>query len=591
MTGSSAGAPRTRTTEDRVSLSFDDGPDPSWTPRVLEALARARARATFFVSTPAVRRKPRLLADIVAAGHEVGFHCERHVRHSERSRDAVAGETSAALDQLSALGASPRLWRTPWGQVAPWSAALAAELGLELCNWSDDTHDWRGDSTATMLSKLDSYLGGGSIVLLHDGIGPGAQRSGCDQTVQLIEPLAELARGRGLLLEPIAAPVQPSPPRVASSVVEGRAEIVTAAERPGSPRTECVDLGEALHVIAEGAEGLDREPRFPSEAFTRLAAEGALGFSVPGPDGERPSHRAEWALVRAVAAADSSVGRILDGHLNAVERIAAAAPASLRARELAAVRGGRRLLGLWGADPAAGEGDPATLREVDGELILGGAKTFCSGAGGVDAALVVARTGEPGPPALVLVACDTTVEIDRSWFRPGGLRASESHLVRFRSTPVLAVLGDPGELSREPLFSLDAIRTAASWAGMADTAATAALKELAGNPKRVEEQISNLAAGRIAAASSSIDAWFARAASAAAGPVDEIGALSIELRAEVDRAAKTIIDEAARACGSRPFARGGALDRSRRDLELFTLQHRLDPLLARRGRDLLESHR
>ena len=342
-------------------------------------------------------------------------------------------------------------------------------------------------------------------------------------------------------------------------------------------------------MIAAGAEGLDREPRFPSEAFLRLAAEGALSFSVPGPGGERPSPADEWAIVRAVAAADSSVGRILDGHLNAVERIADAAPDEVRERELAAVRAGERLLGLWGADPVAGEGDPATVVDGGGGLLLDGVKTFCSGAGGVDAALVLARTAETGPPALVLVECDSTVEIDRSWFRPGGLRASESHLVRFRSTPVVAVLGSPGELSREPLFSLDGIRTAASWAGMADAAAAAALKELASNPKRVDEQISGLAAGRIAAASSSIDAWFARAERAASGPVDAVRALSIELRAEVDRAAKTIIDEAARACGSRPFARGGALDRTRRDLELFTLQHRLDPLLARRGRDLLES--
>ena len=350
------------------------------------------------------------------------------------------------------------------------------------------------------------------------------------------------------------------------------------------------DLAEALVVIAAGAESLDREPRFPAEAFARLASEGVLGFSLPDAGGPLPPVAGEWALVRAVARADSSVGRILDGHLNAVERISLLASAGVRERELAAVSRGERLLGLWGADPVAGEGEPARLTERDGHTVLDGTKTFCSGTGGVDAALVLARASGGGPPSLVLIPCDETVEVDRSWFRPGGLRSSESHLVNFSSTPIIEVLGEPGELSRDPWFSLDAIRTAASWAGMADAAAEAALSELAANPKRVEEQIAGLAAGRIAASRSSIDAWFGRAADELGRGAD-VGSLSIELRAEVDRAARTILEEASRACGSRPFARGGRLDRARRDLELFTLQHRLDPILARRGRALLETGR
>lgn len=347
-------------------------------------------------------------------------------------------------------------------------------------------------------------------------------------------------------------------------------------------------LDDALLVVAAGAEALDREPRFPSEAFARLASVGVLGFSLPDSSGSRPAIADEWALVRAVARADSSVGRILDGHLNAVDRIGLLAPDDVRQRELSAVARGERMLGLWGADPVAGEGEPAMLTERGGTTVLDGVKTFCSGAGGVDAALVLARTQAGGPPTLVLVACDDTVSIDRSWFRPGGLRSSESHLVRFSSTRVIEVLGEPGEISRDPWFSLDAIRTAASWAGMADAAAEGALSELAGNPKRLDEQIACLAAGRIASSRSTIDAWFSRAAS----EIDrggDVKSLSIELRVEVDRAAHTILDEAGRACGSRPFARGGRLDRARRDLELFTLQHRLDPLLARRGRALLES--
>ncbi len=71
----------------------------------------------------------------------------------------------------------------------------------------------------------------------------------------------------------------------------------------------------------------------------------------------------------------------------------------------------------------------------------------------------------------------------------------------------------------------------------------------------------------------------------------KLPALSIHLRDAVSQAAVTVLDEAGRACGSRPFARGTALDRARRDLELLLLQHRLDPLVARRGHQAIDARR
>jgi alkylation response protein AidB-like acyl-CoA dehydrogenase len=343
-------------------------------------------------------------------------------------------------------------------------------------------------------------------------------------------------------------------------------------------------MDDILEKIAAGAEALDREPRFPSRAFELLREEDATAATLPGVDGRRLDAAGEWGLVRAVAAADGSVGRILDGHLNAVDRLLAAGE-PLAPETIDAVREGR-LLGLWGADPGAGEGSPAAVSGPAGALSLNGTKTFCSGAGGVDAALVLARGSEPGPPLLVLVDIDESVAIDRDWYRGSGLRASESHRVRFDATPIRAVIGEPGELGRDPAFSLDAIRTAASWAGMADCAAGAALADLA--ERRSDDPLAQLAAGRIAAAAGTIDAWLELAARrAAAGGNEDLRAVSIRLRAELAGAAGRILDEAARACGSHPFATGRALDRSRRDLELFTLQHRLDPLLRREGRRIL----
>ena len=151
---------------------------------------------------------------------------------------------------------------------------------------------------------------------------------------------------------------------------------------------------------------------------------------------------------------------------------------------------------------------------------------------------------------------------------------------------LLAVLGAPGELGREPWFSRDAIRTAAAWAGMADAAADAALADLAarGEP----DDLRALGAGRIVTARATIDRWLEHAAAAAdADPQADLRGFSVQLREAIATAGRTILDEAARACGSRPFATGTALDRARRDFELFVLQHRLDPMVARLGREAL----
>ncbi len=358
-------------------------------------------------------------------------------------------------------------------------------------------------------------------------------------------------------------------------------------------------LDQALAAIAAGAAELDRAPCFPRQAFFHLADAGALTATV-GAARDGTSVRPGWDLLRRVAAADASVGRILDGHQNAIERLEVAADPETRERELAAVAAGQRLLGVWGADPGPGEGDPARLHESGGGRTLRGAKTFCSGAGGVDAALVMVGEDGGGAPSLVLVECGERVEVDRGWYRAAGLRASESHRVVFADAPVSAVLGGPGELARDPWFSRDAMRTAAMWAGMADAAAEAALEDL--GARRPEDPLAAVAAGRITAAHGTVDAWLDRAAAVADASIEDptlvietktsVGggdarATSIAMRAEIDRAAKAILEVAAAACGSHPFVTGGRLDRARRDLETFLLQHRLEPLLARLGAERL----
>ena len=329
-------------------------------------------------------------------------------------------------------------------------------------------------------------------------------------------------------------------------------------------------LDEALAEIAAGAGARDRAPAFPEEPMLVLERAGALA----------PAAGDDWELVRRVARADASVGRILDGHRNGVDRLLALADPRLRASEAAALAAGVRRIGVWGADPAPGEGPPARLSGPPGAPRVDGVKVFCSGAGGVNRALVTVR-GEAPAPLLAYVNVTRGAEVDRSWFGGSGLRSSESHRVVFRGAAVVAVLGEPGELVREPWFSLDAMRTAASWVGMGEAAADAALAALAarGEP----DDLDGRAAGRIAVAVNTMRACLDRAAGVARRGDDDLPAASVRLRAAVDGACREILD-AARAAGSGTLVRGGPLDRCRRDLELFLLQHRLDPMVAAVGR-------
>lgn len=190
-----------------VALTYDDGPDRVWTPQVLAALRRGGARATFFVQARRVAVRPRLVEAMIEEGHEVGFHCLDHVRHSQRSWDGLTADLEIGIGILASLGVEPHAWRAPWGVETDATRMLAARHGLRLWGWNVDTHDWRGDAAATMFGALGAQGGllGGDVILMHDGLGPGARRGGCAETVALTELLLESAEEVGLATTTVSA--------------------------------------------------------------------------------------------------------------------------------------------------------------------------------------------------------------------------------------------------------------------------------------------------------------------------------------------------------------------------------------------------
>lgn len=184
-----------------VALTFDDGPDAEWTPRLLDLLADLGARASFFPIAARAAAQPALIQRMLDGGHTVGLHCDEHVRHSSRDLEWLRRDTARALERLRGVGVVPEFWRTPWGDVARWTARVAREHGLRLIGWTVDTHDWRGDGAAQMFDATMRDLEPGSVVLAHDGIGPGARRGDAAQTLAYVELVARHARSRGLTLE------------------------------------------------------------------------------------------------------------------------------------------------------------------------------------------------------------------------------------------------------------------------------------------------------------------------------------------------------------------------------------------------------
>jgi peptidoglycan/xylan/chitin deacetylase (PgdA/CDA1 family) len=114
------------------------------------------------------------------------------------SEAEIEADTLSALDAFAQFGVHPTSWRTPWGIRTEASERVAARHGLGLVGWTIDTHDWRGDSVAAMLAGARARLEHGGIVLMHDGLGPGALRIGVQNTVELLLPLIAAARAAGL---------------------------------------------------------------------------------------------------------------------------------------------------------------------------------------------------------------------------------------------------------------------------------------------------------------------------------------------------------------------------------------------------------
>jgi peptidoglycan/xylan/chitin deacetylase (PgdA/CDA1 family) len=156
----------------RVALTFDDGPDPAWTPRVLDVLDEAEVRGTFFVVGERAARAPDVVRAIARAGHDVGNHGWSHSSlwlAGPRRTAVEIGDTQALVGDL--VGTAPRDFRPPWGMMNAAMFAVLHRHRMRCVLWSIQPEGLRPVAAATQARRVVSRAHPGAIVDLHDAEG------------------------------------------------------------------------------------------------------------------------------------------------------------------------------------------------------------------------------------------------------------------------------------------------------------------------------------------------------------------------------------------------------------------------------------
>ncbi|WP_156725120.1 polysaccharide deacetylase family protein [Streptomyces apocyni] len=170
----------------RMVLTFDDGPDPRYTSRILKTLRQYDVRAMFFVCGEMAEAHPDLLRQMADDGHAVENHTWSHPELTRLTRSAIRRQIERTSDLVDALvGEPPRWFRAPYGAWNRDTFELGSALGMEPLAWTVDTLDWREPGSGTIVRRVLDGAGPGVVVLSHDA---GGDRSQSVQALRVYLP-------------------------------------------------------------------------------------------------------------------------------------------------------------------------------------------------------------------------------------------------------------------------------------------------------------------------------------------------------------------------------------------------------------------
>lgn len=180
-----------------MALTFDDGPYPPYTGRLLDVLKEKKIRATFFLVGEQARMHPDLVRRMVDEGHTVGLHAFRHrdflkLTEEEKEKDLQQGKEILQ----SITGKEPVYWRPPHGFRDNSVMKIASAKDLQVVNWSVIPRDWTGIDKQEIYNRVMDKAEDGAIVLLHDGDSP-LYKASRQATVDAVAPLIDSLREKG----------------------------------------------------------------------------------------------------------------------------------------------------------------------------------------------------------------------------------------------------------------------------------------------------------------------------------------------------------------------------------------------------------
>ena len=178
------------TTDNRVALTFDDGPDPRFTPQILDLLKEYDVKATFFLMGARANAYPELVKRIKAEGHIIGNHAYWHPNLVEQADIATlereVSDTEATLAGL--IGYRTRLFRAPYGFLYEELVEKLRDMNYTVVGWSVDSLDWQEDPPEQITYNVISNIQPGAIILMHDGAEWDGDRTNTIKSLRQIIP-------------------------------------------------------------------------------------------------------------------------------------------------------------------------------------------------------------------------------------------------------------------------------------------------------------------------------------------------------------------------------------------------------------------
>ena len=354
-------------------------------------------------------------------------------------------------------------------------------------------------------------------------------------------------------------------------------------------------LSQVLQIVADLAPETDQEGLFPEEAFLELGNAGLLAVNLPDQPlaADGPNTPALLNLLKRVGAANLAVGRVYEGHVNALLLAQVYGTAEQQERWFSDVLRRQTLFSVWNTQAH----DGIRIHALGGgRYELEGSKTFCSGANWIDHPLITGELIVAGKPRgwqmciLPASAVDETVVNNRFW-KPLGMRASASFKMNFTGVALTDddLLGKPGDYFRQPHFGGGAIRFAAVQLGGAE-AIFDATRELLRSIGRTDDPFQKMRLAEMAIQIETGNLWLAQAGAntdawLATGVDDPDVATKVVTYANMTRTAiETICIEvmrlAERAVGARGLLRPLPFERIHRDLTMYLRQPAPDAVLA-----------